>query len=68
MDKDTKKNFDWKAKDFDYLANKAVELWKLLARLNGGISGNFKIENNFVFDADGGLSSAKKCMNNHLVG
>lgn len=54
------KNFDWKTKDFDDLANKAVELWKLLARLNGCISGNFKIENNFVFDADGGLSSAKK--------
>ena len=54
------KNFNWKVNDFDLLASEAVELWNLLARLNGCISGNFKIENNFIFDANGDLSSAKK--------
>ena len=54
------KNFNWKVKDFDDLINEAVELWNLLARLNGFISFNFKIENNFVINGNGGISSANK--------
>ena len=54
------KTFDWKAKDFEELSADAVELWNLLARLNGCISGSFKIENNFVVDANGGVSLPKK--------
>ncbi|MBU1192611.1 MAG: hypothetical protein KKE76_12955 [Gammaproteobacteria bacterium] len=54
------KTFEWKEKDFDELSVEAVELWSLLARLYGCISGNFKIENNFVVDANGKVGLPKK--------
>lgn len=53
------KNFSWKKNDFDELTEKAKELTNLLARLSGCISGNYKIENNFLLAADGSLSNAK---------
>jgi len=53
------KTFSWKESDFDELTERAKDLTNLLARLGGCIAGNFKLENNFLLAADGGLSDAK---------
>ena len=52
-------NINWKVKDFDNLISEAIEVWNLLARLNGCISFNFKIEDNFTINANG-VSSINK--------
>jgi hypothetical protein len=49
------KTFNWTVQDFNELTEEAITLWRLLAKLNGCIAGNNKLEEYFVFEADGSL-------------
>lgn len=52
------KTFIWTVDDFNKLTEEATKLWRLLARVNACIAGNFTLEKNFTFTQDGGLYGA----------